>query len=294
MLNSDLLLTFLQVVRRGNALAAARAMGVDHSTVIRRLTQLEAALDTRLFDRSPRGLAPTAAALALVTGAEKVEAAIMAATDDVVGRDGDISGTVRLATPEIFGTFLVAPNIAGIAERHPRLVLELSPESRSISLSKREADIAITLRRPPRGRLIARKLTDFRLGLYASRSYLEQHPTIETLKDVESHGFVSYIDELVASPEMVALDYVVPDARVVFRSSSSIAQHLAVTAGLGLGILHVLASEKDDRLVRILVDEVEVVRSYWLVVHSDLSRLPRVRAVMDFLEELIVDHAPIL
>ena len=293
-MNSDLLITFLQVIRHGNALAAARRMGVDHSTVSRRLSQLEEMLDTRLFDRSPRGFTPTAAAIALVPGAERVEAAVLAAADGIDGLGRSIDGTVRLATPEIFGTYLVAPNVPRLAARHPGLSLELSPESRSVSLSKREADIAIMLGRPPRGRLVVRKLTDFRLGLYASRSYLDHARPVTCRDDLAGHGFVSYIDDLVASPELVVLDQIAPEAHVLFRSSSSTAQQAAVASGIGLGVLHALAAERDKRLVRLLADDVEVVRSYWLVVHSDLSRSPRIRAVMAFLDELTHEYATML
>ena len=287
MLTSDQLHAFLTVVREGNTVAAARRLGLDHSTVSRRLTALEAQLDTRLFDRSPRGLAPTAAGLALVVEAEKVESALLAAASSVAGLDSAVTGTVRLATPEIFGTFLVAPRVNELAARHPGLALELAPESRSISLSKREADIAIMLRQPPKGRLVARKLVDYRIGLYASRAYLDQAGPIVQRAQLCEHRFVSYIEELVAFPELVALHQIVPDARIAFQSSSSAAQQAAVGAGVGLGMLHVVAADRDRDLVRLLAGEIEVWRSYWLVLHADLRRVPRVRAVVDFIDALV-------
>ncbi|WP_340314878.1 LysR family transcriptional regulator [Rhizorhabdus argentea] len=286
MLESDQLRAFLAIVRTGNMLAAARRLGLDHSTVSRRLSALEQALGARLFDRSPRGLAPTGAAVALVPHAEQVESALITAAASVAGRDDEVSGTVRLATPEIFGTCLVAPHIAELSALHPHLTLELAPESRSISLSKREADIAVTLRPPPRGRLIARKLTDYRLGVYGSRAYLDEHGPIGGSAAIGRHGFVSYIDELLDYPEINALDQVALGAPIVFRSSSSAAQQAAVAAGIGLGVLHRLAAESDTRLVRVLADEIVAIRSYWLVLHADLQKTPRIRAVVDFLGQL--------
>ena len=215
-----------------------------------------------------------------------MESELIAASDSVARRDTEVRGTVRLATPEIFGTYLVAPHIAELHARHPRLTLELAPESRSISLSKREADIAITLRPPPRGRLVARKLTDYRLGLFASRTYLDTHGPINSVVELGAHALVSYIDELLDDPELNALEQVRPGARTAFRSSSSAAQQASVAAGFGIGALHLLAAERDDRLVRVLGEEIEIRRSYWLVLHADLQRTPRIRAVVDFLGAL--------
>lgn len=287
MLNSDELRLFLAVMREGNMLAAARRVGVDHSTVARRLTNMEATLGARLFDRSPRGVTPTAAAFALVAHAERIESELLAAMSSVAGRDREVEGTVRLATPEACATYLVAPHVAALRARHPRLTLELASESKASSLSKREADIAVMLKPPPKGRLVTRKLVDYRLGLYASKSYLDQHGKPSGRADLSRHGFVSYIEELAGFPEMIALDQILPGASIAFRSSSSAAQHAAVVAGMGLGVLHVFAAGEDDRLVRVLPAQVEVWRSYWLVMHADLQRLPRVRATVEFMDEVM-------
>ncbi|EQB33042.1 LysR family transcriptional regulator [Sphingobium ummariense] len=287
MLSSDDLRLFLAMMREGNMLAAARRTGVDHSTVARRLNAMEAMLDARLFDRSPRGVTPTPAAFALLGHAERIESELLAAAASVAGRDREVDGTVRLTTPEAFAAHLVAPHIAALRARHPRLMLELASESRSTSLSKREADIAVMLKPPPRGRLVARKLTDYRLGLYGARDYLEATGMPESRADLSQHPFVSYIEELAGFPEMIALDQILSGARIAFRASSSAAQHAAVAAGMGLGVLHVFAARDDSRLVRLLPDQVEIWRSYWLVMHADLQRLPRVRATVDFLDEAV-------
>lgn len=287
MLQSHDLHLFLAVMREGTMLAAARRAGVDHSTVARRITVLEQTLGVRLFDRSPRGAVPTAAASALVPHAERIERELLAAAASVSGKDRTVDGTVRLATPEAFASYIVAPHVRALWQTHPRLTLELAPESRSISLSKREADIAVTLAPPPRGRLVARKLTDYRLGLYASRDYLAQMGEPQSRADLVRYAYVSYIDELAGFAGMVALDQILPEAVPRFRSSSSAAQLLAVAAGAGCGMLHAMAADQDPRLVRLLPGEVEVRRSYWLVVHADLQPLPRVRAAIAFLDDAV-------
>jgi DNA-binding transcriptional LysR family regulator len=143
------------------------------------------------------------------------------------------------------------------------------------------------LRPPPRGRLVVRKLTDYRIGLYGGRDYLAQKPSIADPSALADQVFVSYIEELLDFPELNALDAVVPGASTVFRSSSSAAQQNAVATGAGLAMLHCVAAERDPRLVRVLSDQIEVRRSYWLVMHADQQRTPHIRAVVDFLAEVV-------
>lgn len=287
MLNSDELRMFLAVMREGNMLAAARRIGMDHSTIARRMTNMERTLGARLFNRSPRGVMPTPAAFALVDHAERIESELLAAMSSVAGHDREVEGVVRLATPEACASHLIAPHVAHLRVRHPRLTLELASESRVASLSKREADLAVMLNPPPKGRLVTRKLADYRLALYGSRPYLEREGIPQTRTDLAHHGFISYIDDLVGFPEMIALDELLPGANVRFRASSSAAQHAAIAAGMGLGMLHVFAAANDPNLIRILPSDLEVQRSYWLVMHADLQALPRVRAVVDFLNDVM-------
>lgn len=288
-LNSEDLRLFLVVLREGNMLAAARRMGVDHSTVARRLTALETMLGARLFDRSPRGVAATPAAFALVPHAERIERELLAAAASVGGADRDVEGVVRIATPEAFASHLLAPHVGMLKSRHPRLLLELATENRAASLSRREADLAVTLRAPPRGRLVARRLMDYRLGLYASDAYLAENGLPGTRQDLSRHAFVSYIEELAGFPEMIALDQILPGAPIVFRASSSAAQQMAVGAGVGIGMLHAFAAARDHRLVPVLPNLLFATRSYWLVMHADLQRLPRIRAVSAFLDDMLDD-----
>lgn len=278
---------FLAVARAGGFVAAARRLGIDHTTVARRLSALETATGAVLLHRSPRGSKLTDAGLTLLEHAERMEAEAVAAAEQLGSAEQKLSGVVRLATPEAFGSWLVAPAMKALHDRHPGINLELAPEARAVSLSKREADIAVTLARPPRGRLFAQKLTDYRLGLYASRAYLTGAPPIETLEDLRAHPLVWYIDEMIDFPELRFLDQVLTGLRPAFRSSSITAQQTAVSSGLGIGILHRFAAEQDSRLVRLLPEQINVERSYWLVLHADQRHLPRIRAVVEFLHALV-------
>ncbi|WP_298401104.1 LysR family transcriptional regulator [Sphingobium sp.] len=288
MLNWDDLRLFLAVARSGRLTGAARVLGIDHTTVARRLTALESAIGSRLVERSPRGVTLTDAGNRMLAHAERIEAEILSASSQLGGEDARIVGSVRLATPEAFGTYLVAPHIARLHAAHPDLHLELIPESQYVNLTNREADLAVILNRPAAGPVVARKLVDYRLGLYASRTYLETHGPV-TSANLTQHPFSWYIDELIDLPELRFLREVSADARTIFRSSSTAAQHAAVAGGLGVGILHVFAADQDPKLVRLL-PEMEVRRNYWLAIHASQQRLPRIRAVASFLDDIIASQ----
>ncbi len=278
---------FLAVARTGKLISAGKQLGIDHTTVARRLTAFEAYIGTRLIDRSPRGATLTQAGQEMVGHAERIETEVEAAAARLGHHKAFVSGNVRLATPEAFGTFLVAPNVSLLHARHPQLRLELVPESRLVNLVNREADIAVTMTQPPRGRLVGRRLTDYRIGIYASVEFLAQNGPINTISDISKYPFIWWIDELIDVPELRVLDDVHAATRPVFFSTSLAAQRNALAGGLGLGMLHTFEADLDPRLVRVLADEVEVQRSYWMVFNEDQKNSPRVRAVADFLNEII-------
>jgi DNA-binding transcriptional LysR family regulator len=285
-LNWDDLRLFLGIARAGRLIGAGRRLGLDHSTVARRLTALETAVGSRLFDRGPRGVQPTEAGRRLLDHAERIEAEIIGATAALGGGDARISGTVRLATPEAFGIYLVAPNARRLHAAHPELRLELAPEPQLVSLPNREADVAVLLNRPQAGAIVARHLSDYRLGLYASRAWLDANGPV-TLDRLARLPFAWYVDARIDAPELRFLSEVSAEATPVFGSTSIAAQHAAVAGGLGLGVLHLFAADADPELVRILPDAIEIRRSYWVAMPADQQRLPRVRAVIDFLDDIV-------
>ena len=278
---------FLELARQGKLVQAAARLHVDHTTVSRRINALENKLDVRLFDRSPRGYQMTDAGVRLLPYAESMESSSNRIYRDIAGKDALLGGTVRIATPEALGSQVIARHVHEFREEHPDIEIELVAETRRASLSKREADIAITLSRPKSGRLVARKLCDYRLRVYGSREYLAQHDPIKAVTDLENHGFVSYIDDLIEMPELRYLESTVKNVDVVFSSSNIIAQFNAIEEGVGLGIVHCFMAERDEKLKAVLVDQIAIDRSYWLVVHEDLRQVARVDAICQFLTRIL-------
>jgi DNA-binding transcriptional LysR family regulator len=278
---------FLELSRQGKLVRAAARLQVDHTTVSRRITALEKQLDVRLFDKSPRGYQLTDAGLRLLPLAEQIEIRSNQLYQDIAGKDARLGGTVRVAAPEALGSQVIAGRITEFREQHPDIEIELVAETRRTSLSKREADIAISFSRPESGRLIAWKLCDYRLRLYGSHDYLAKYPPISAAEDLTRHGFVSYIDDLIEMPELRFFDNTIKNARVVFRSTNVSAQYNAILHGIGLGLVHCFMAYREPRLQVILPEQISVERTYWLLVHEDLRQVARVDAVCRFLTRIL-------
>jgi len=290
MFNWDDLRFFLELARRGRLIAAARRLHVDHTTVARRIAALEESLNARLFDRTPRGYLLTKAGQALLPHAESVEAQSIGIYQEVSGEDAMLTGTVRMAATEGLASEFLAKEMAKFHSRHPGIVVELVASTPPLNLSRREADLAITLSRPQSGRLVARKLADYALGLYATRDYLRKSPKIWTKQDLTGHDFIWYIDDLVTLPELRFLDEIIKEPHIVFQSTSVVAHFNAALSGMGMALLHCFAAEQERRLVRILPKEIDIRREVWLVGHEDLRHVARVEAVCDFLTELLQEN----
>jgi DNA-binding transcriptional LysR family regulator len=273
---------FLAVARAGRLTAAARQLEADHTTVSRRISALEGALRAKLFERRPQGYSLTEQGERLLGLAEGMETQALAVASQVGGADLALSGTVRIGAPDGIGTYFLAPELGALAERHPSLTLQLVALPRTFSLSRREADIAITLEQPTEGRLVSRKLTDYRLRLYASRDYLARHGPMADLADLSGRTLVTYVADLIYSP---VLDYFSGLEKYTARRyecASVVAQLEAVRAGVGVGILHDYAVRQFPELQAVL-PEVSYLRTYWLVTHADVRNLRRVEEVYSFI-----------
>lgn len=285
-LDWDLIRCFLAVARTGKLTVGAKYLQIDHSTLSRRLTALEQTLGARLFDHSVTGYTLTPQGEQLLGRAEAIEAYVFA-LDREFGQNTRVAGTVRIGVPDGLGTTILAPAIGKLAAVHPELEIELIATPRIFSLSRREADIAVALARPPRGRLHGRKLTDFEFGIYGSRAFPELWEDVATPDDLAGLPFVSYIDDLIYTPE---LDYLRDISKAIVprvRSSTLVAQWQAAAAGAGLCVLPCFIADSDERLIRLLPNDIALRRTLWLIVHSDKRDVPRIQVTCEFLVEEI-------
>jgi DNA-binding transcriptional LysR family regulator len=160
------------------------------------------------------------------------------------------------------------------------------PVPRSFSLSQREADIAITLERPEQGRLVSSKLTDYTLGLYASRSYLAENGTPQGVEDLKAHRRVGYVEDLIFTASLNFTGEIMRSWDAGFEISSATGQTEAVRSGAGIGILHDYIARQYDELVRLLPGTA-IRRAYWTTWHESARDLTRVRTVAEFVQELV-------
>ncbi len=295
MLDWDSLRYFLEVARTQRVSAAAQRLGVEHTTVSRRMRALETELDTVLFDKSrASGYLLTADGQRLFVHAEQMESALSSAREDMSGIGLPVSGHLRIGATEGFGSYVLTPLLVDFQRRYPHVTLDVLPVPRFVSLSKREADLAVGIERPQRGPYVCSKLADYTLRLYGTPGYLQRHAPIASQADLARHSFIGYVDELLFSDRLRYLEDVLPGSAVVLRSTSVIAQYHAALQGQALAILPCFIAAQDARLVPVLHDSVAITRSFWIYCHEDARRLKRVAALWDFLREAVPANSGLL
>tara|TARA_R110001606_G_scaffold235685_4_gene383530 strand:- start:7555 stop:8445 length:891 start_codon:yes stop_codon:yes gene_type:complete len=287
-MNWDDLRYFLAVARQKTLSAAGKKLGVDGTTVGRRIIRLEESLGSSLFEIAANGHLLTSRGEELMRHAEDAERAIINANDILTGEQSRFSGTVRLSLSEGFASWVLSPKLREFSELHPEISLEIVTTNGFLSPSKREADIAIMLARPSRGPLIAQKLSDYGLGLYAAKSFVSGMGKPEKPEDLHKFPLIGYIPDFIYADELRYLSEIDP-ALVPQTCSTSINMQRSMCAeGLGLAILPYFMARNDPSIMHILPEEIAIRRSFWIVVHRDLRSVGRIKAVIDWLKQVPV------
>jgi DNA-binding transcriptional LysR family regulator len=274
---------FLSVAQSGTVSAAARRLGVDHATIIRRVDALERAMDVKLFERTPRGYFLAANGERLLPLAEAIHEEARKIGREMLASSHSVGGIVRISTLEGFGNFFLAGRLPKFAQQYPNLVIELLTLQQIVALSRREADIAISLQPPETGRFFREKLTDYRLHVYGSRDYFERAGPVTSQEQLRDHVFCGYIDDLVFVRGLDYLGEVARGLRARLQSSSLHAQAEAAIAGYGLCVLPAYIASRHAELVPVLPEQIELRRTYWLVASADVAPSPRVQAIRRFI-----------
>jgi DNA-binding transcriptional LysR family regulator len=238
----------------------------------------------RLFARSAQGYALTEEGQRLLAHAIRAEQAVAAASEEVRGDPGRLSGQVRIGAPDGVANFLLPQVTARICDDNPGLEVQIIALPRVFNLSKREADMAITVSRPAAGRLSVQRLADYHLHLAASRDYLARHPPIRTLADLRGHRMIGYIPDLIFDKE---LDYLAETGvEVVTLASNSVSvQFNWLRAGAGVAIVHDFSLPAAPELVRVLPGALSLSRSFYLIRHDDDRRVDRLNRFAELLAQ---------
>lgn len=275
----DRLRSLLALRRGGSLSAAARALGVDHTTIARRLEAAEREFGAPLFERGKEGFAPTPLGEAVLEAAEHMEAEIIGLLRRIDGAATGLTGPVRVTTTPHLAACLLAPALGPFLAAHPGLQMELVADSRSLDLSRREADLALRLARPDTPGLVAKRLGEVGFAFYAAR---------EDGRSFAEQSFIAYQDASGHSPLQRHMASLVPEGRIVLRSNAMQALHNAVRSGLGAALLSCFSAEPDPALRRLPAPRGMPPVGLWLVYHEDLRRSPRLRAALGFVEEVIL------
>ena len=275
--------TFLAALESGSLLGAAKRLGSTQPTVGRQISELESQLGVALFERTGRGLAPTASALQLAPCAQAMEAAALQLARSGAGAQKQISGSVRITASQPVACYLLPPVLHDMRRALPEIQVELESSNEVSNLLRREADIAVRMVRPDQATLVARKIGAVKVGTYASRDYLTRRGTPKQPMDLIGHDLIGY-----DKGEDIIRGFHLAGQRVsreafAFRTDDLIAQWEAVRAGLGIGFYANYLARSDADVVRVLPTMALPELPMWLTVHREIRTNQRIRAVFDFL-----------
>lgn len=275
----------LAVARHHSTIAAGKALGISQSTVHRRLKELERRTGRQLVSRQASGYRLTELGEQLLPHAERIEAAVKEFELQVTGAARDLSGVIRVTCPEPLVYRITQSNlIARFHARHPKLRIEFVTSDRYLDLSKGEADVAFRSGDTD-DELVGRKVADSLWAVYASKAYIERHGRPERVEDLSRHLLVGFDDSLSGHRAAKWLREIAPDATMSARNNSVLGLVLAVKSGVGLGPLPTALGDAEDTLVRVLGPIPDLTRSWRLLAHPDVRRMPRIAAFFDFIAD---------
>ena len=288
----------LAVARHGSTLAAGRALGVDQSTVQRRLAELERRIGQVLVQRQPSGYRLTAFGQALLPHAEGVEQAVLALQQHIAIAVADLAGVIRVTCPEPIVLRITQSTLLDrFRALYPALQVHFVMSDKYIDLMKGEADVAFRsgdIDNSADGELVGRKIGDSIWAVYASRTYIDRHGRPERLEDLAQHALVGFDDTMAKHRIAAWLRKTAPDAVLAARSSSVLGLVYSAKAGIGVAPLPTALGDAEPDLVRVIEPVAELNRIWRVLTTPELRRTPRVAAFFDFIVSEIDTLRPIL
>lgn len=288
-LNADDLRLLLAVTRTGRMASAGVLLGLDHTTVSRRIKRLERSLNATLLTRGSDGWELTLLGKQIAESAAPIDDIVQRVREVAAGQEAGLRGTIRIAAPDGFGVSIAAPAIAAVLRSHPGISIELVTSTRPLSSRGAGFDMTISIGVPQTGRLSNELLTTYSLGLYESDRYHATHPPIEEIEDLGDHLLIFYVDSLLSVAELDLIRNF-SGLRVGFASTNVLAQVEATRASVGIGLLPCFLAEREPDLVRILSKKVQFELNFSLSIRPESRSLEAVRVLRNALKEEIRDR----
>ncbi|MFC8600229.1 LysR family transcriptional regulator [Isoptericola sp. NPDC057191] len=282
----DQLLVLLEVARTGRYTTAAEVLGVNHTTVARNVASLERALGGRVLVRGAEGWELTGLGERAARAAEAVATAVAG----LAARDGEldlVTGVVRMTATDGFSAYIASPAVAALRRRHPELSVELVTVTRHATQHRSGVDVEVVVGEPQVGRAKAVRLGEYELGMYASRSYLDDRGAPASVADLAGHGLVYFVNSMLQVDALDAPRRLVPGMRDALTSTNVFVHVEATRSGAGVGFLPCFMADRHADLVRLLPGEVRDRLPYWAVVHPESWRRPAVAALLESLHEQV-------
>jgi DNA-binding transcriptional LysR family regulator len=274
----------LEVCRSGSALAAAGKLGVNQSTVMRRIAQAERALGVELFERKQSGYVATPNGLCVADAAARIEREVHDLRSAMSAVQRVLAGTVRFTSSDLLANSILAACLRPFQKLNPGIHVELISDDRRLDIAHGEADIALRAgSRPDGAGIVMRRMPDAAWAVYCSRAYAEEHGTPISRDDIRDHEIVGMEGPMAQIPGPRWVDEAAPDARIRFRSNSLVNLVSNLRAGLGVATLPCIAGDRESDLVRCFPPPPELASEMWLIVREDLKSAPHIRAFADYL-----------
>lgn len=277
----DDLRIFLALARQSRLMSAGKSLGLDPATVSRRITVLEEAMGTQLFERSPQGYMLTNAGRSLIAHAQAMEANAAAAHDDLGGTVAELAGTVRIGAPDGVLSYLLTDACELLSRENPDLQIQVVALPRTFQFSKRDADLAITASPPTAGRLTVHKISDYRLGLYARPDLVKRSGSLRSLADLNDLRGIGYISDMVFDRELDYFAFLGRDREPELTSNSLIVQLHWCLKGAGFCVLPDFVAREHSGLQLVLPEDIRLTRSFYLIRHQDDARSGRINRIAE-------------
>lgn len=281
--NWDDLRVFLAVARKGGLSAAARSLGVNHSTVFRRIAGLEEMLGVRLFERMPTGYALTPAGVETLGIVERIEEDVATLDRTVTGQDLRLSGTVRITATDMLALWLLPDHLAKFRAAYPKIEVGIAVGNQTLDLSRRETDIALRIGNTPPETLVGRRVGQLKFAVYGAPDYCAAH----TDPDLATHSWIGLDGGHAALTRPFA--QLLPGVRPAIRSNSVACTVQLAKADLGLAVLPCAIAEQKPDLIRVAELPESFGLDLWLLTHEDLRHTARIRAVLEFLTPALAE-----
>jgi DNA-binding transcriptional LysR family regulator len=291
--SADDLLVLLAVGRSGRYTTAAEELGLNHTTISRRIAALEESLGGRVLARVAGGWELTDLGREALAAAEAVESAVRSLTTDSEGSRG-LEGVVRISATDGFSAYIAAPAAAQVQRKHPKVAVEIVAATRRATQQRSGLDIEVVVGEPQVHRAEAIRLSDYCLGLYGAREYLSEHGSPKSVEDLARYPLVYFIDSMLQVDDLDLAPSFAPAMRESVTSTNVFVHVEATRAAAGIGLLPCFMADRHDDLVRILPRAVAVQLSYWLVTRPETLRRPEVGALVGAIRARVAEQRDML